>query len=361
MFHGIQKKKFIQFIKTFMEDDFLEIPRATLLKAKLLEHGSVYVASKRQLSYLPDHSTAGPSAGMDSVFFGFEERLVRLSLSPVDDGCSYIPGKGIYIQGEVYPAVEVKSILHCPDQAFLNLDSNCRFNCRFCATPLISSHVNRRVMREEVVVRIVEKVRGNISGVALTTGVFDVPENSVKHMAKVVMALRDRFGEKLPIGVEPLVTEKKHIDMLYEAGADEIKINIESYDPEVFRRVCPELDYHVNLEMVKYAALVFGDNNVCSNIIVGLGEAEESVDKGARVLADWGVIASLRPLNLNPLVRERLFEATGGRARRPNAERMIKHALKHKDVLEERGLDTRKFRTMCLKCTACDIVPQKDL
>ncbi len=339
----------------------LSVPKATLFKARLLEHGKVYVANKKELAYIPDHSTAGPSAGLDCVFFGFEKKLVRLSLSPMDDGCSYIPGEGLRFQGETYPVVEVESVLHCPRQAFLNLDSNCRYGCLFCATPLLSSHVNRRVMRDEVVVRIVERVRRRIEGVALTTGVFDTPEESVKHMARVVKALREHFGDSLPIGVEPLVTEKRHVNLLYEAGADEIKVNVESFDPKTFRIVCPELDYRLNLEMVRYAAEVFGDNRVCSNIIVGLGEPEASVDEGARVLADWGVVASLRPLTLHPLVMGRLNEATGGRAARPNADRMIRHALKHRDVLEERGIDTRKFKTMCLKCTACDIVPQKDL
>lgn len=339
----------------------MTVPKATLIKARLLEHGRVYVASKRQLAYIPDHSTAGPSAGLDCAFFSVDGRLVRLQLSPTDDTCSYVPGKGIIFRGETYPAVEVESVLHCPEQAFLNLDSNCRFNCLFCATPLLSSHVNRRIMREEVVVRIVERVRDKIRGVALTTGVFSTPGESVEHMARIVRALRNHFGDGLPIGVEPLVTEKHHVDILYDAGADEIKVNVESYDPETFKIVCPDLDYHVNLEMVKYAADVFGDNRVCSNIIVGLGEPERSVDEGARVLAEWGVVASLRPLNPHPMVSGKLAEATGGRAGRPSAERMLRHALKHKDVLEEAGLDTRIFKTMCLKCTACDIVPQRDL
>lgn len=339
----------------------MDVPRATLLKAKLLEHGRIHVADKKQLLYMPDRSTAGPTAGIDCVFFGFEGRLVRLQISPTPDVCSYVPGKGILFQGKLYPAVEVESVLHCPEQAFLNLDSRCRFSCHFCVTPLLSSHVNRSTMREEVVVRIVNKVREKIRGVALTTGVPDTPEESVRHMASVVKALRERFGDSLPIGVEPLVTERRHVDMLYEAGADEIKINVESYDPETFRRVCPDIDYNVNLEMVRYAAEVFGENKVCSNIIVGLGEPEHSVDEGARALAWMGVVASLRPLSVHPAVAEKLSEATGGKAGRPSAERMIRHAVNHREVLDEAGLDTRKFRTMCLKCTACDIVPQRDL
>ncbi|MHA1608048.1 MAG: radical SAM protein [Candidatus Freyarchaeota archaeon] len=338
----------------------LDIPKATLVKAKLLEYGRVYVDRKR-LKYFPDHSTAGPSAGVDCIFLGFEGRLVRLSLAERDERCTYIPNVGVKLDESVYPAYEVESALHCPGQAFLNLDSNCRFNCKFCATPVLSSHVTHRVLREEVVVRIVERVKSKIEGIALTTGVFGTVDETVEHMVRVVAALREYFGDGLPIGVEPLVTKRRHVDMLYSAGADEVKVNVESYDPETFRRVCPKIDYNTNLEMLRYAVRVFGENHVCSNIIVGLGEDEESVDEGVRALAEWGVVASLRPLSVNPFVREQLAEATGGRARRPSAERLLRHALKQKLVLEEKGLDTRKFKTMCLKCTACDIVPQKDL
>jgi biotin synthase-related radical SAM superfamily protein len=149
--------------------------------------------------------------------------------------------------------------------------------------------------------------------------------------------------------------------MLYAAGADEIKINVETYDPEIFAIVCSELDYKNNLKMVKYAGKVFGENRACSNIIMGLGEKEETITKGAEALADWGVIATLRPLNLNPLIKSSLQEALNSKASRPSAEKLILHAVEHKEILEKKGLNVTKFRTMCLKCTGCDIIPQRDL
>jgi biotin synthase-related radical SAM superfamily protein len=344
-----------------------ETPQTTRAKAELLENGAIFVKNVKKLSFLADHSTAGPSTGQDSIFLRFDDgKLVRLILAETQSETLYtydVERKMIQRKGtDWYPAKQVESLLHCPEQAFLNLDSNCRYHCKFCATPLIQSHVSHRVLNPQIVTRTIKRVTNKgLSGVALTTGVFSSPTDSVKHMCRVVKAIRNEFGDTLPIGVEPFVQEEKHIDMLYDAGADEIKVNVESYDPEIFAKVCSEFDYKNNLRMVKYAGKIFGHNRACSNIIIGLGEKEETVNQGAAVLADWGVIASLRPLNINPLIEAQLQEALNNRASRPSAERLISHAVKHKKILKETGLDVTRFRTMCLKCTGCDIVPQKDL
>ncbi len=344
-----------------------EIPQTTRAKAELLENGKIFVKNIKELPFLADHSTAGPNTGQNSIFLRFGDgRLVRLTLAETQSQTPYtynVEHKMIQKSGiDWYPAKQVESLLHCPEQAFLNLDSNCRYNCKFCATPLIQSHVSHRVLKPQTVTRAIKRVaKKGLSGVALTTGVFSSPTESVKHMCRVVKAIRKEFGDALPIGVEPFVQEEKHINMLYDAGADEIKVNVESYDPEIFAIVCGKLDYENNLRMIRYAAKVFGEKRACSNIIIGLGEKEETINQGAEALANWGVIASLRPLNLNPLIETQLQEALNNRAQRPSAERLLSHATNHKKILKEKRLDVTRFQTMCLKCTGCDIVPQRDL
>ncbi|WXG40152.1 MAG: radical SAM protein [Candidatus Freyarchaeum deiterrae] len=344
-----------------------EIPQMAKVKAELLENGAIFVSNVKDLTFLADRSTAGPSTGLNSIFLRFDDgRLVRLRLAETQQETPYtydVKRKMIQKkEKDWYPAKQVESLLHCPEQAFLNLDSTCIYHCKFCATPLIQSHISHRTLKPQVVTRTIKRVADKgLSGVALTTGVFSSPTESVKHMCLVVKAIRKEFGDALPIGVEPFVEEEKHVDMLYAAGADEMKINVETYDPEIFAIVCSELDYKNNLRMIKYAGKVFGENRVCSNIIIGLGEKEETINEGAEALADWGVIASLRPLNLNPLIKTSLQEVLSNRASRPSAEKLILHAVKHKEILEKRSLNVTKFRTMCLRCTGCDIVPQRDL
>jgi biotin synthase-like enzyme len=344
-----------------------KIPQTTKAKAELLEKGAIFVKNIKGLPFLADHSTAGPTTGVNCIFLRFDDgRLVRLRLAETQQETLYtydVEHKMIQKKGvDWYPAKQVESLLHCPEQAFLNLDSTCIYHCKFCATPIIQSHVTHRTLKPQVVTRTIKRIADKgLSGVALTTGVFSSPTESVKHMCLVVKAIREEFGDALPIGVEPFVEEENHVDMLYAAGADEIKINVETYDPEIFAAVCSELDYENNLKMIRYAGKVFGENRVCSNIIIGLGEKEETIKKGVEALADWGVIASLRPLNLNPLIKSSLQEVLNNKASRPSAKKLILYAVKHKEILEKRGLNVKKFRTMCLKCSGCDIVPQIDL
>ena len=46
---------------------------------------------------------------------------------------------------------------------------------------------------------------------------------------------------------------------------------------------------------------------------------------------------------------------------RPDSYRLMKLTRINKAALERHGLDVRKARTMCLPCTGCDLVPQRDL
>ena len=115
------------------------------------------------------------------------------------------------------------------------------------------------------------------------------------------------------------------------------------------------------MSALEYAVDVFGRNKVCSNVLIGLGESDDTVVKGLEWMAERGVVANLRPLLINPLRRQDLAEATQGRAARPSAVRMLKLALSHSSILEKQGLTTTMFKTMCHKCTGCEITPQQDV
>jgi biotin synthase-related radical SAM superfamily protein len=78
-------------------------------------------------------------------------------------------------------------------------------------------------------------------------------------------------------------------------------------------------------------------------------------------MAERDVVANLRPLLINPLRRQDLAEATQGRAARPSAARMLKLALNYKSILEKHELKTFMFKTMCHKCSGCEITPQQDV
>ena len=84
------------------------------------------------------------------------------------------------------------------------------------------------------------------------------------------------------------MSELSQIDRLKEAGADEIKLNLETFDPEIFKKVCGELDLDWIMEALEHAVEVFGRGKVTSNIIIGMGESDRiHIGRGGNAWRAW--------------------------------------------------------------------------
>lgn len=318
------------------------------IKAFLISIGSVSIDS----SLIPwsRGSTAGPGAGTSSVFFRSGKKRVRLSInkaSPLsilkvesegDVGVFY-QGKEI-VRGKLEPAPA-----HCPDQAFITLCERCVFDCKYCPVPKLQGHVKS----DEEVLRIIDEVlrTGNLKAISLTSGVETSVEGEVERVIKLLPALKKY---NVPIGVSVYPTEGCS-RKFYEAGASEVKYNVETMDREIFKNVCGDLSLDYILDRLREAVDVFGKNRVFSNFIIGLGESDDSVRDGIETLAQIGVIPVLRPVNPHPLRAGDCF------TERPSPERLLKLAKLEAEILKKYGLDPGLAKTMCLKCTGCDLVP----
>jgi biotin synthase-related radical SAM superfamily protein len=193
---------------------------------------------------------------------------------------------------------------------------------------------------------------GFVQAISLTSGVVESAEQETERVAMVVKALRARFD--LPIGVSVYPTASS-TELLYAAGADEIKYNVETLDRNLFSRVCPGLDLGQVLDSLEEAVDTFGKNAVSSNFIIGLGEDDECLREGVTRLAEAGTIPVIRPVSASPL-RAGECDIT-----RPSADRLLRLARMEKSVLAGSGLDPRRAKTMCLPCTGCDLTPFRDV
>ena len=113
----------------------------------------------------------------------------------------------------------------------------------------------------------------------------------------VIRAVRSRCPD-MPIGVEPYVSSREHIERLKEAGADEIKLNLESPSREIFSRACPDLDMDSIWSLLSDAVDVFGRGRVVSNIIYGMGETDADLDVAMERMCRMGVLPGLRALRV---------------------------------------------------------------
>lgn len=322
-------------------------------KALLISIGSADIDPSLLPAEMKTTATAGPGAGGSSFFVRSGTHRVRLSIKK-ESPLKVVPWRdGVAVQKEgriiAYGKLELP-LCHCPEQAYITVSERCVFDCKFCPVPIL----NGRVKTIDEITAMVEAAaaRGDLHAISLTSGVAESPEEEAEYMTQIVRHLAGRFD--LPIGVSIYPTASSTRD-LHEAGANEIKYNVETMDREIFSRVCPNLSLDVILDALKEAVEVFGKNQVSSNFILGLGESDECVEKGIEVLTGMGVIPNLRPISPHPLRKGQIP------VERPSSYRLIKLARINRAALERHGLDVRLAHTMCLPCTGCDLTPQRDI
>ena len=334
-------------------------------KAELLAGGTVRIPKDFRLPFQPSKSTAGPGAGSVSIVFAFGNTRAKKTISRESGEFELREDAGRFaiVRGGNTMIRDVKlvpTLLHAPYQAFVNLDNACVMDCKFCASPRLGHHVTKGLTDEKIIAMIMDATKDtDFESVAFTSGVAESPEMTVERMARLVRKVRDLLP-KVPIGVEPYATRPDHVNLLKAAGADEIKLNIETFDRDIFEKVCPKRDYDTILHMINHAGGVFGKNRVCSNIIFGLGESDENVLEGTKVIANMGGVATLRALRRNDYNLEEL-ESVLGQLEPVTADRMLRLAREQKKILQDYGLSTTAFRTMCHTCLSCDIVPFWDV
>jgi len=309
----------------------------------------------------PKVSTAGPGAGISSFFFRSGSHRVRLEARRDPDArlkvrrVSQEGGEvAILCDGrEIVRGAIEPTLLHCPEQAYITISERCIYDCTFCPVPKLAG---RTKSRDEVLQMVADAyATGNMRAISITSGIEHSPEEEVARAASIVKSLV-RYNVPIGVSVYPTVDSSM---ILKEAGALEIKYNVETMDRNIFKHACADMDLDFVLESLEDAVRIFGRNRVYSNFIIGLGESDKTVEKGVRVLAELGVIPILRALVLHPL-RPDLADVCPGAAR-PSAERLLMLARFERKVLDDCGLNASLSETMCLPCTGCDLVPHRDV
>ncbi len=320
------------------------------IKAELLAVGSLDI----DIELLEDISipTAGPGAGNKAFFFRSGNNRVRLAVnmnSPLKAGKaddSII----IFREGEelIRGYIE-QELIHCPEQAYINMTEKCIYDCKFCPVPKLDG----RVKSIEEMLEMIKKANqtGKMKAISITSGIEESAENELERALEVIAGVKKY---NVPIGVGIYPTKDSNI-RLKEAGVSEIKYNVETLDRDIYAKVCKGQDLDMILFALKEAVDLFGSNKVCSNIIIGLGETDENVVSGIRELIAIGVVPILRPASRHPLREGEVF------IERPSKKRLLKLARILRKELDRSDLRADTFQTMCLPCTGCDLNPHKDL
>lgn len=335
-------------------------------KAELITEGKIFVPRSLRLPVIPSKSSAGPGTGGTAIALdvsGYRVKLgivrepARFKLEETGDGYRIMEGEDVFADG----VKMIHTLLHAPEQAFVNIDVECIYRCRFCTTWKLDPAKWTKRYTLEKWADLIEQAskKPGFRSVAITTAIPSSVKESNEKIFSLLEMLKDRLPEGTPIGVEPCMDDPADVIEFKRRGITELKVNIQAATEEIFKRICPAMDYQKILNVIEEAGK--HDMLVCSNIIVGLGETDEDVEILVEKLASWNCAPNIRGVRVNDGNREELKEALGFEVTTVEPARLVRLAQAQKEILKKFNIDTLAFQSMCHRCTACDIEPFRDV
>ncbi len=211
-------------------------------------------------------------------------------------------------------SMQKMGILHCPTTFATTLLQTCDFwrdetRCQFCGIELTlkdRSTVGFKNAKSLVeTIRLAKELDG-ISNIVFTSGVAPDEEKALEKYAEICSEVKKETA--LPIQLQIIPPEDfSGFQRLKDSGVDAVGIHIETFDPEVFKRITPgkaKIGFKRYVESWKEAVRVFGRWQVSTYVLVGMGEDLQTVIDGAALCADIGVypfIVPFRPVAGTPM------------------------------------------------------------
>ena len=211
-------------------------------------------------------------------------------------------------------SMQKMGILHCPTTFATTLLQTCEFwrderRCQFCGIELTlkdRSTVGFKNAKSLVeTIRLAKELDG-ISNIVFTSGVAPDEEKALEKYAVICSEVKKETA--LPIQLQIIPPEDfSWFQRLKDSGVDAVGIHIETFDPEVFKRITPgkaRIGFKRYVESWKEAVRVFGRWQVSTYVLVGMGEDLQTVIDGAALCAEIGVypfIVPFRPVAGTPM------------------------------------------------------------
>lgn len=225
--------------------------------------------------------------------------------------------------------------------------------CRFCATG-VSLAQGKTVARKtpSQLAEVAEAaVKEGIDHIVLTSGTAGA-DRELDHLADCTRAIREVVD--LPVHVQFAPPQDLgRLELLRDSGVDTVGIHVESFDPDILRRVAPakaNLGYNRYKAAWRKAVEIFGPNQVSSFLIVGLGESLDSIVEGSEVMADLGVYPYIVPHRPTP-------GSVMENSQPPPPETMCWVYERVAAILKRNGLSSNQHRAGCVRCGACSALP----
>ena len=182
----------------------------------------------------------------------------------------------------------------------------------------------------------------------LTTGSTTAPDKGALYVGRCGAAVKEASGLPVEVQFEP-PADLDVIDRVADMGIDSVGIHVESFDPAVLARVAPakaRTGIEGYFAAWERAVARFGEGQVSTYVILGMGEDPDVTVEGCRRAINIGVypfVVPLRPI-AGSLLEDRLP---------PSSEYMETVYRRVLPYLQARGIGASGVAAGCARCQAC--------
>ena len=181
----------------------------------------------------------------------------------------------------------------------------------------------------------------------LTTGTLKGEDKGAKVLIDAVRAIKKEVDIDLHVQIEPV--GKIWIEKLYESGVDTVGIHAETFDESLRRKIVPGKPSLKDYRRAWSDAVgIFGEWNVSSWLIVGLGENRESVIEGFRGMTDMAVYPFIVPFRPHE----------GDAFQHIHSEHVFQILKDLSFTVKTEGIKIPEFKAGCPKCNGCSFVSE---
>jgi len=181
---------------------------------------------------------------------------------------------------------------HAGTATFMVLGEICTRRCTFCAVgrgnPLAADPDEPRRVAEAV-------SRMSVRHAVITmVNRDDMPDGGAEHVARTVLAVRERTGSAVEVLISDLDGNRDALRVVMQSQPEVLAHNVETV-PRLYSAVRPVAKYQRSLDVLRwahedrYADNEHGGMLTKSSIMLGLGESEDEILEVARDLRDAGV------------------------------------------------------------------------
>lgn len=223
--------------------------------------------------------------------------------------------------------------------------------CRFCGIG-VSLDSGRTIVKKSpeqlAEVAVAAKELDGAVDATLTTGSSRGVDRGARYVARCGQAVREGAGLPVEVQFEPPM-DLEVIDEVADMGIDSVGIHVESFDPAVLDRVAPakaRTGIEEYFRAWERAVARFGEGQVSTYVILGMGEDPELTVQGCRRAIDIGVYPFVVPIRP---VAGSLMEDVAPPAR-GYTERIYRRVATY---MNERGMGADVPKAGCARCQAC--------